>query len=238
MSKNPTNGERGNILVKIASIASGGGLYLFLLYVCVWLPTFNLSFYSREYDKYGVPATIQVSKADLMQVTRHMLGYMMNKKPDLVISTTIDGQTREFFNDREKSHMADVLGLFNSARIMKNAAIVLFVICLLLSLAKRSAARFFKTAGLGVAALGGFTVAVFGIIAINFDRAFTLFHQIFFNNDLWILDPHVDLLVNIVPFGFFIDISLVVGGLFVASVTLTAVVFLMISGRLKKCSTF
>jgi integral membrane protein (TIGR01906 family) len=238
MVKYPTHGERADACAKIVSIAAGAGLYLFLLYVCVWFPTFNPSFYSREYDKYGVPATIQVSKADLMQVTQHLLDYMANKKPDLVVITSVNGQMREFFNNREKSHMVDVLGLFNNARIMKNAAITLFIISLLLSLANRSAAIFFKMAGLGVVTLSAVTIAVFGVIAVNFDRAFTLFHQIFFNNDLWILDPGTDLLVNIVPTGFFVDISLVVGGLFVISVTFTAIICFMISGRFKKCSTF
>jgi integral membrane protein (TIGR01906 family) len=48
---------------------------------------------------------------------------------------------------------------------------------------------------------------------LDFDRAFTVFHMLFFPNDLWILDPSVDLLINMVPLGFFIDISIFIGGL-------------------------
>ena len=32
-----------------------------------------------------------------------------------------------------------------------------------------------------------------------------MFHHIFFDNDLWILDPSTDLLINIVPEPFFMD---------------------------------
>lgn len=43
------------------------------------------------------------------------------------------------------------------------------------------------------------------IVASDFTNAFITFHHIFFTNDLWILDPSVDMLVNIVPEGFFFD---------------------------------
>ena len=47
---------------------------------------------------------------------------------------------------------------------------------------------------------------VFGIIiSTNFSKYFVVFHHIFFDNDLWILDPSVDMLINIVPEGFFRD---------------------------------
>jgi integral membrane protein (TIGR01906 family) len=52
------------------------------------------------------------------------------------------------------------------------------------------------------------------VIAVDFDNAFTIFHLLFFNNDLWILDPSVDLLINMVPLPFFIDISIFIGALF------------------------
>ena len=35
-----------------------------------------------------------------------------------------------------------------------------------------------------------------------------MFHEMFFSNDLWLLDPNTDMLINIVPEPFFIDTSL------------------------------
>ena len=46
------------------------------------------------------------------------------------------------------------------------------------------------------------------------------FHQIFFDNDLWILDPATDLLINIVPEPFFMDTALYIVLLFGASMLL------------------
>ena len=43
---------------------------------------------------------------------------------------------------------------------------------------------------------------------IDFDTTFTLFHRLFFNNDLRILDYRTDLLMNIVPESFSYDVAL------------------------------
>ena len=41
----------------------------------------------------------------------------------------------------------------------------------------------------------------------NFTKYFTLFHKIFFDNDLWILNPKTDMLINLLPEGFFSDMA-------------------------------
>ena len=56
------------------------------------------------------------------------------------------------------------------------------------------------------------------MISTDFTRYFTIFHQIFFDNDLWILDPRTDLLINIVPEPFFVDTAARIGLLFGGSV--------------------
>lgn len=38
---------------------------------------------------------------------------------------------------------------------------------------------------------------------INFDKSFTMFHKLFFNNDYWILDINTDPIINIMPQEFF-----------------------------------
>ena len=56
------------------------------------------------------------------------------------------------------------------------------------------------------------TLAVLaGIISTDFSKYFVIFHKIFFNNDLWILDPTTDLLINIVPEPFFVDTAARIG---------------------------
>ncbi|SFK60184.1 integral membrane protein TIGR01906 [Marinilactibacillus piezotolerans] len=40
-------------------------------------------------------------------------------------------------------------------------------------------------------------------LAVNFDRMFVSFHQIFFNNDAWLFNPATDPIINALPQDFF-----------------------------------
>ena len=68
--------------------------------------------------------------------------------------------------------------------------------------------------------------------ASDFSKYFIVFHHIFFDNDLWILNPATDLLINIVPEPFFMDTALRIGITF----GLMVVAFLVISFYLWKRS--
>ena len=72
-------------------------------------------------------------------------------------------------------------------------------------------------------------------VASDFTNAFITFHHIFFSNDLWILDPSVDMLVNIVPEGFFFDtasrILILFTGFLIVSCTAAALYLRRHAGR-------
>lgn len=88
-----------------------------------------------------------------------------------------------------------------------------------------------------------FLSAVLGaLIASDFTGAFIAFHHLFFTNDLWILDPSVDMLVNIVPEGFFLDtavriLSLFAGALLLMCAAAGGVLFWEKKQRRKKQAT-
>ena len=48
---------------------------------------------------------------------------------------------------------------------------------------------------------------------MDFNRLFILFHRIAFTNDLWLLNPRTDLLIRLMPIGFFISYAALIGGL-------------------------
>lgn len=62
-----------------------------------------------------------------------------------------------------------------------------------------------KSLCIGTGAVFAVALALIGIISTDFSKYFVVFHKIFFSNDLWILDPRTDMLINIVPEGFFFD---------------------------------
>ena len=47
-------------------------------------------------------------------------------------------------------------------------------------------------------------------VAIDFERAFIIFHKIFFNNDYWIFDPSKDPVILILPDTFFLHAALLI----------------------------
>ena len=94
--------------------------------VAYWFP----GYYEREYEKYNVTAAVHMEMDDLLDVTDEMMAYLRGKRDDLHVMTVVDGQPREFFNEREIAHMEDVRGLFLGAitlrRVCAAAAAAIF----------------------------------------------------------------------------------------------------------------
>ena len=61
------------------------------------------------------------------------------------------------------------------------------------------------------AGLGGAFLIVGGLAALDFDRAFTVFHTIFFPGKTnWLFDPDTDQIINILPETFFMDCAILI----------------------------
>lgn len=177
-------------------------------------------FYKKEYEKNNVLTAVGMEMDDLMEVTKEMMAYLRGDRDDLVVETTMFGQTREFFNDREKQHMADCKVLFVGAIWIRRICFALMALSIgIICGANKSDIKNkirIISGGIwkGILIFIGLAGALIGVIALNFDKAFVTFHKIFFDNDLWILNPQTDMLINIVPQQFFIDISIRIGIIF------------------------
>lgn len=180
--------------------------------VVYWTP----GFFEKEYTKYQVTEAVGMDMSDLLKVTDEMMAYLRGDRQDLIIPTVVNGESREFFNAREISHMEDVRDLFVGALHLRRCCILfVFTSLILLKLLKTD---FYRLLPRAVCAGTGLFLAVIavlaGIISTNFTKYFTVFHEIFFNNDLWILDSGTDLLINIVPEPFFVDTATYIAALF------------------------
>lgn len=172
--------------------------------VVYWTP----GYFEREYTMYHVPETVSMEMNDLLYVTDEMMMYLRGEgRDDLNISVPVDGHLRPFFNEREIAHMEDVRELFIGALHLRTACIVTALLCLaLLLIIKADVKRILPRAvctGTGIFVL--LTAGLALLISTDFSKYFIIFHKIFFDNDLWILDPATDLLINIVPEPFFAD---------------------------------
>lgn len=194
--------------------------------VTYWTP----GYYEKEYTKYNVLADVHMEMEDLLDVTDEMMAYLRGNREDLHVPTIVDGQSREFFNDREIAHMEDVRGLFLGGIALRRIAVVLLAVCVILLLVlKADILRVLpKMICVGSALFFAVLAVLAGIISTDFNKYFIMFHHIFFNNDLWMLNPATDLLINIVPEGFFMDTAMRIAATYGVSVLAVFAICLII----------
>ncbi len=196
------------LLHNVLGILCGFALMIILLITSIEAVTYwTPGYYEKEYAKYGVLNDVHMEMDDLLDVTDEMMAYLRGSREDLHVPTIVDGQPREFFNDREIAHMEDVRGLFLGGLALRRISLGLIVACVILLLLLKADIRRVlpKMICIGSALFLAVLAVLAGIISTDFNQYFIMFHHIFFNNDLWMLNPDTDLLINIVPEPFFMD---------------------------------
>ena len=90
---------------------------------------FNDGYFEEKYTKYNVLKRVHMEMDDLLYVTDEMMDYLKGEREDLVVNTIVDGEEREFFNEKEKRHMVDVQGLFLGAMKLREGAALVALLC-------------------------------------------------------------------------------------------------------------
>lgn len=201
--------------------------------VTYWTP----GYFEKEYIKYQVDQQIHMEMKDLLYVTEEMMAYLKGNRQDLHVPTKVNGVEREFFNEKEIAHMEDVKGLFLAAIALRKTCVFIGILCILtLYLLKTNMKTFFpRILCIGTGLFLALTALLTAVISTNFTKYFIVFHKIFFKNNLWLLDPNTDLLINIVPEPFFVDTVIRIGLIFsVVTASIFAFCFLSLHHRKNK----
>ena len=173
-------------------------------------------FYEKEYIKYQVTEPLDMELEDVMNVTEYMMAYLRGQEQELSIVTTVEGKKQDFFNEQDRFHMEEVKGLFlGGLKLMR----ISFVIGLVLLgwIGWKTERRYGIVSKAVLIALGLFAaVAILlgSFCYVNFTKIFEIFHEIFFDNDLWLFDPATDYMIRMLPEGFFFDMVVRIGGCF------------------------
>lgn len=193
--------------------AARAGAVLFVVSVPVALIGTNVrllfgaqGLYDFAVNRYADPAVTRVERSEMRRAMRELRSYLFGPDEYLRIEVVdLTGERVPLFNPREVLHMRDVQRLIQAIFRAQEAALVVALgyTALRVLLAGREGARgvarllWLGTVGFNLVAVG------FGITAaLGFDTLFTRFHELSFRNDLWILDPDRDRLVQIFPFAF------------------------------------
>ena len=203
------DGKR-QIWTRVLTALGSALLILGLLIASIEMFAVNQGFYQSEYAKLNTAEDIGISAENLTQVTQKLLQYTTGAEDNLDMQYEIQGQMQEVFVDREKAHMVDVKALYLGARNVRTISLIGAVILIVAAfiVGKKAATRVlcksFLWVSVGFLAFVG-ALAVWA--AIDFNNFWISFHHVFFaGNDLWLLDPRTDVLIQMVPEQFFSDL--------------------------------
>ena len=180
------------------------------------------NFYEKEYEKYKVADELYMEMPDIMKVTKFMMSYLRGNEKKLSIETEVEGNIQDFFNEKDRLHMADVQGLFLGGLVLMKADWKR----LIPQMYQRVLAVF-----LALTAVAGF------LFSRDFNKYFVIFHHIFFNNNLWILDPAEDYMIRMLPEGFFYDMVMRIGSIFAVFLIVSFVCSIVQKKINKRCDS-
>lgn len=177
-------------------------------------------FYEKTFAKYNVTEDAQMEMSEVLKLSDYLIDYLKGHKDSLEnYRAVVNGEERLFYSEKEILHMEDVKGLFLGGLVIRRICIVIVVLLMAIMLIKkmdfiRALAKCIIGTFLSILAVLGVLVL---LIASDFTRAFTIFHEIFFSNDLWLFDPDEDWVIRLLPEGFFMDMAAVIGVVFAIS---------------------
>lgn len=212
-------------LTTIISVTAMMCAVMAALIFSIWLAVYGDSdyrFYKKEYQHYEVTEDLDMSIDHVMYVTEHMMNYLIGKEEKLSVVTTVEGREQDFFNDRDRLHMRDVRNLFQGG--VKVGVICLVVAAVILAVLRKREEDwkrlYFRTYSIALS-VWLVTGVLLGIaFSVDFTTCFTIFHKLFFTNNLWIFDPETDYMIRMLPEGFFWDMVIRISKVFVAVLVL------------------
>lgn len=174
-------------------------LYAILLLTAIHLIGTDAGLYYSEQMKADILPAAGIADGALRELDDRLASYL---KGD---AAALDDAP---FNAREMTHMADCFELFALLRKAR-ARLIPWAILLIVGgayvLKDRRRARL--CAWLSPLALLLPLGLFAAYAAADFDRAFALFHNVLFRNDLWLLDPRTDLLIRVCPESMFMHMG-------------------------------
>lgn len=190
----------------IAAYAIAISAVLIILITSIDYNCFDKGFYAKEYKNLNTAQSLGMTEKDLNNATYTLLDYLKDERDDIQVEISLKGTKTEAFNEKEASHMVDVRNLYHFALFLRHGCIAVLLISLIYLIYQYRSGiythlsiAYMKTAIL--------FFVFFGLVGFwayaDFDAFWTAFHRLAFRNDLWLLDPSTDLMINLFPSEFF-----------------------------------
>ena len=188
--------------------------------------TFSDWIYEFNWDRNNISYRSNLTNNELDQVSDQIKDYFKNDDEKITINIERN-KSINLFNQREIDHMVDVKNLIEFTLLFERISLVIIFFTLIISSyingLKEIQRVLIQIIYKSFIIWSGIILLIILGMVINFNYTFTLFHKIFFRNDLWILDPRNDYLLILFPERFFLEICIIILLLF------TLINFLLLS---------
>ena len=195
--------------MKAAGIVLAWTVILFTAAAAVCGIAGNSGLLASEMLKNAPPETTGLPEREYGPAGKMTADYLSGRT-DVFQHTFSDGSGAVYqcFQPHEAAHMADCRKLIRLAEILRTGAGLLgigIVFAGIMLPRKRTGIARGVVTGLVSAGAAGTVLLAWGLL--DFDGLFTAFHRVAFTNDGWLLDPRTDLLIRLMPTGFFVTLA-------------------------------
>jgi integral membrane protein (TIGR01906 family) len=197
----------GTLGEKVASVLIGLAAAIVVIAIAI-LPFLSPPWVSFEQGRAEASAWTSYTTDELSTATNAILHDLVVGPP--AFDVQVNG--KPVLEERERTHMRDVRGVFAGFYAIAIAAAVVLVGLLVIARRRGWAARAWRAVQIGMQCLA-VAIVIAGVIAtFFFDQAFEVFHELFFPSGSYTFDPATDKLVQLFPDAFWSETSIALGG--------------------------
>ncbi|WP_281522162.1 TIGR01906 family membrane protein [Dubosiella newyorkensis] len=198
---------------QVMRLLFGWSLILTILFSSVRIVAFDASFYAQFYEKTKLADELGVSNQDLNKSMAMMLDYITGKRSNMDGTMVRDGHVVQIYNAKEKAHMKDVRQLYQNVMLaLKICVGILIAVPCLFYIRERTMKKVIANCCVGffqsLLCFGVFLLVIGFWALTDFTDFWIKFHELFFTNDLWLLDPRTDFMIEICPEALFSSLIL------------------------------
>ena len=192
-------------------------LSVVLLLTATELVSFNVGHYLNQFERYNVPEVTGMDLENLEYTVIDMHRYLRgDDRHRLETEAYFGDELRPVYGEREILHMIDVRDLFVQGKNIRNLGALSLLILFIIMIYKDPRWKKNSWNLLFYTMIGN--IILFGLLAflmyVDFNRYFVIFHLIFFDNDLWLLNPQTDTLIQMLPQPFFYNSAYMITGIY------------------------
>ncbi|MBO5286458.1 MAG: DUF1461 domain-containing protein [Clostridia bacterium] len=189
------------VISRLIGVLTTIGVFLLCGFIAIIVPATSRAFYNHQFNKndtlnkvhqqsYYLSGEAKTYVAnltldELLSLMDHTMEYCLYFEDDLNI--VVDGNYLEVFRPDEYEHMRDVKKVFGGGMVLVGVGVLFIVVGVVFNLKFRSIYLKYakKTPFYTLAVILGLLLLIALFAVIDFDTAFTIFHQIFFYGKQW-----------------------------------------------------